>query len=250
MSRCPRASRQHSDSLICCSLPSEIRPDVVDVLQAHRDPDKVVGDPCVRTLGVAESTVGGGRRVHNGGLGVTQVRRQREHAGPVDTAPGLGLPALDPESQHAAEGALLGPGQLVTRVILKPRIEHALHCGLLFQPTGEFEGIGTVRLHAQPQGFQTLEKHPGIEGAHGRTRRTQKSQHLVHMFTGTHHCATHASPLPVQVLGGGMGDDIRPKGQRRLQRRCAETVVHHQQRADIPRQGRQSTKVCDFRQRV
>ena len=59
----------------------------------------------------------GGRGVDDSRLGIAQVGGQGQHAGGIDTAPGLLTAAFDTERQNPSKSALLSAGELVARML-------------------------------------------------------------------------------------------------------------------------------------
>src|SRR5690625_3626914 len=224
--------------------------DVGDVLQAYRDPYQVFGDARGSLLVVVEPAVGGGGRVHDRRLGIAEVGGQRQDARTVEYLPGLVTTALDTKRQYTAEMTLLLAGQIVAGVVRQAGIKHALHRRVVVQPAGQCQRVVAVRLHAQPQGFEPFQEHPGIERAHAGATAADKPQDIVHLLGATHHHTTQTTALAVEVLGRGMHHNVRAQVERALQRRRAETVIHHQQRVLGMSQLCQGLDVRHFAQRV
>ena len=118
---------------------------------------------------------------------------------------------------------------------VQPGIKHLFDLGLALKPLGEFPGRGAVRAHTQGQSLQPLEKHPGVERAHARPSAAQEGEHLVHKRSTPQYGAADTAPLAVEKLGRRVNDHIGAEGERPLQRRRAEAVVHHQQRPGAAR---------------
>ena len=130
-------------------------------------------------------------------------------------------------------------------------VMHPRHGGLPDQPFGQGLGGAGMGEHAQFQGLQALEKDPGIEGAHARPGGADDAKDLLPDALGiTNHGPAQAAPLAIQVLGGGMDDQVRPQGQGPLQGRGAEAVVHRQETAMVMGQVRQGADVGHFRQGI
>ena len=191
----------------------------------------------------------------NGGLHVAQVGGDGEQPGGVDKAPG-GL-AVAPavavfhfNGDHRAERFLLALGQGFLRVAVEAGIVHPGDARLLLQPLRQLQGVFRMRLHAQAQGFQTLEKHPGVERAHAGAGGTDEPVDLLEDLFGTDHGAAQAAALPVQIFGGAVNHQVRTQFQRFLQRRGAEAVINDQQRAVVMGQFGQRFDVAHFRERV
>ena len=58
-----------------------------------------------------------------------------------------------------------------------------------------------MRLHANAQGFQTLEENPGIERAERWPGRAQEAHYLGHQLGRTRHHAAHAAALTIDIFG-------------------------------------------------
>ena len=67
----------------------EIRFDVLNVLQTYRNANQVLSDTRGLALLITEPAMSGGRRMHDGGLGIPKIRGDRQHPGAIDNAPGL-----------------------------------------------------------------------------------------------------------------------------------------------------------------
>ena len=200
---------------------------------------------------IRQAVVSGGGGVGDGALAVAQISGDGEQFGVVDEPPGRVLPAVDDEADDAAEVLLLALRQFMLRVVGQPRIIDLGDARPAVQPIGNLRGAAAVGSHAQAQGFQPLEEHPGVERAHGRAAVLENVVHvLAQQFFPAQHCAADTTPLTVQVLGGRMNDYVGAEQQRLLQGRCAEAVIHHQQAAAAPGQVRQTLDVGDFRQRI
>ena len=122
---------------------------------------------------------------------------------------------------------------------------------MLFQPLSQLQGAAGMGLHAQFQGFQTLEKDPGIERTHGRAGGAQHPEHLfTNLFCIPHYRTADAAALTIQVFSGGMDYDIRPARQRTLQRRGTKAIVHHQQSVVVMGQIGQQSDIGHLGQRI
>jgi len=97
------------------------------------------------------------------GVHVAQAHGQRAqlHAVHHDAA-GL-APALDQEADHAAESALLPPGQLVLGVRAQAGVDDFGHLGVVAQEVGELQGAFAVAVHAHRQGLESAQQQPGVE---------------------------------------------------------------------------------------
>ena len=174
--------------------------------------------------------MGRGRRMGDGGLGVTQVGGDRNDFRRINEAPRRLFTALDLEAHHRTEGTLLPLGQLVLRVAGQPGVVDLVDAWLGLQPLCQCQRTGAVGLHAHTQGLQPLEEHPGIERAEGRPGGPQEAHHRLHLGLAPGNHTAEAAALAIDVLGRRVHDDVRTELQRLLQRRRAEAVVDHQQR--------------------
>ncbi len=119
-----------------------------------------------------------------------------------------------------------------------------------FQPGRQIQRVRGMRLHAQAQRFQSLQQHPGIECGQGRPGGTQEGVDTFHQRLAAQHRAAEYPALPVQILGGGMDNDVSAELQRPLQSRRAEAVVHRQPGANFMCNVGQRTDVADLGQRI
>ena len=138
-------------------------------------------------------------------------------------------PAAQFKGDNAAKPALLPFRQLMLRVRRQARIINPLDGRLCLQPLRQVQGCFAVRPHPQAQGFQSLEKHPGVERTHGGSGGAEKAVNIhPYPLLIADHGPADAAALPIQIFGGGMNDQIRAQLERLLQGRSAEAVVHHQ----------------------
>src|SRR5690606_28177831 len=116
----------------------EVLDQVVDVLDAWRDPDQAGRDPRGREARLVELRVGGAGGVRDAGLGVAQVREpRRELQGVEEGLAGLDT-ALELEVEHrpgAPREVLLRA--LVAGVVGQLGVDHARHALLLAEPLDE-----------------------------------------------------------------------------------------------------------------
>ena len=165
------------------------------------------------------------RRMHDSALGIAEVGGERHDPDGIDKIPGLLLPFTVNDNtppKAAAAGRRLMPGGRANprRTPAQPRFAVAAS-----QPA-------PVHCDCVPPcaaaGFQALQENPGVErlmvGPQVRRKVTTSS-----IWRAAPTDGRHAAPLAIQVLGGGVDDDIGAQRQRRLQGRCAKTVIHHQQ---------------------
>ena len=95
---------------------------------------EVVADAGVGPLLRRQTAVGRGRRMGDGGLGVTQVGGDRNDFRRIDKAPGRLLAPLDLKADHGTEGTLLTLGQFMLRMAGQACVIHVLDAWLLLQP--------------------------------------------------------------------------------------------------------------------
>ncbi len=220
-------------------------------LQPNRHAYQLVTDASSLALIRADTRMRGRSRVSDGGLDVTQVRSDREHLGRINDLPGAVFAARDFKRYYRAKTALLARGEVVARMTGKPRVMNFSYCRVIHQPVSHLGRMVAMSTHAQRQGFQALEKNPGIERAHRRPSGTQGiEQHLVQCFVVSHQSTTNAAALAIEVLGRRMDNDVRPQGERLLQYWSAVHVIDRKQGAGLMRQRRQRRQVADIAQRV
>ena len=132
----------------------------------------------------------------------------------------------------------------------QPRIEHPRHLRPGFQPLRHFERIGGLCLHAHGKRFQPLQYHPGVERRQRGSGGAQELEYLFHQRRAAADRTAQHAPLTVQVLGGGMDDEVGAELQGTLQGRCAKTVVDDQQGAPGMRDFGQRRDVEYFGERI
>src|SRR5918997_3707023 len=144
--------------------------DVVDGMQADREPDVIVRDPGGHLLVHGELRVSRRRRVDHQTLRIAHVREQAVKFESV-YEPLAGLQAaLDAEAEDRAEHALpvILAGEVVGRMVGETRVVYPVD--LLMAPQELRDGVGVLRvtLHPQRQRLETLQKEEAVEGAQGR----------------------------------------------------------------------------------
>src|SRR5262245_9148393 len=109
-------------------------------------------------------------------------------------------------------------------------IEHLAHAWLLFEPGRDIERTARMRVHTQAQCFETLEEYPRIERAHARPGTAHEAEYVApDELPVADHGATNAAAVTIEILGGGVNDELRAELERFLQRRGAEAVVDCEQ---------------------
>src|SRR3990172_2731183 len=97
---------------------------------------------------------------------------------------------------------------------------------LLTQPVSKLCGPVAMRLHADRQGLQALEKYPGMERAQTGPGGTQKPINLLaDKFLVANDCATNTTALPVDIFCRRQYDDIGTQAERLLQRGSTHGVI-------------------------
>src|SRR6185295_451414 len=144
--------------------PLEVRLEVGQRLEAHREAHQALGDPRGGARLRRDAPVRSGGRMGDGGLDVPEVRGDRDEARRIDDPPGGFAPALHLEGHDRAPRALLAPRQRMLRVGFEPRVVHALDCPMALEPARELERRPGLRAHAKLEGLQPFQDHPGVEG--------------------------------------------------------------------------------------
>ena len=90
--------------------------DILDILQAHRNPHQTIANPGSSTCFWRHPAVRRSCRMRNRALGVAKISRDRDHSRTVDQFPGGFLSVLEVERDDAATGFLLPHGQGVLRM--------------------------------------------------------------------------------------------------------------------------------------
>src|SRR5665647_2949569 len=178
------------------------------MLKSHGDAYQSIADSRRNTRFLRDTAMRGTRRMGDGALGIAQISRNRNHPGGINQAPGGFLTTFNVKRYNRSTALLLFHRQRVLRVRLQPRIIDARYTRLLLQPLRQFQSIARMCLHAYMQGLQPLEEYPGIESTHGRPRSAQEAINRFQQVFLTQYRAAQATPLPVNIFGGGVNDDI------------------------------------------
>src|SRR5665648_945853 len=143
--------------------PLQVAPQVLDVLDAHREPQQVLGDrrglrcePAPSFQHALHPAKAGGRHPEADGVD-HRVRR--------------GPPALRPQADDRAEAAEQARCPLVTGVGRQPWVAHLGHRGVLGQPGGEHAGVSLGPFDAERQGAQPAQGQPDLPGPGDRSVR-------------------------------------------------------------------------------
>jgi hypothetical protein len=219
-------------------------------LQPNRDAYQPIGDARSRTRFRRNARMGGAGRMGDGGFGIAQIRGDGQQLGAIDQSPRRLLATLDFERHDAAAGLLLAHRQRVLRMRRQAGIKHARDIRLLLQPARQFQRVRTVRVHTQLERFQSFQKHPGIERAHGRPCGAQELVHAFQIFLAAQYRAAQYATLTVDVLGRGVDHEIRTQLQGALQDGRAETIIDREQCAASLGNGGNGGDVGNLRERI
>ena len=119
-------------------------------------------------------------------------------------------------------------------VILAVGVTHSRHRRVRGNRICEARSGSALRLDAQLHGLETFEHDPGIERRTGGADMTQPGVvHFGHVLRVRQDGTGEDAALPVHVLGGGIGDDIRAKLEWSLEHGGGEHVVDHEQGAGL-----------------
>ena len=155
------------------------------MLDPDRQPDHVVGDTGELALLGAELHVRGRSRVHEQGLGVTDVGDVAGQPGAVDQGLTGFKTALDPEHDHRSRAlGQLTLGDFVVAVVGHVRVPDPGDGFVVGEEVEHGAGVGNVPLHAQRQRLHALDQ----------VKRALRGQHGAEV---------------AQALGAGAGDEGR-----------------------------------------
>ena len=106
-------------------------------------------------------------------------------------------------------------------------------------------------MHAQAQGLEPLEKHPGIERAHARSGTAHEAKHFApDELAIADHRAADAATLTIEILGCGVNHEVRAELERLLQRGGAKAVVDCEQTSGLTRNRGDGADVSDSREGI
>ena len=137
-------------SLDCVQRLIEIGDDVIDVLGADGQTDRVAADAYIGKLRIGELAVGRGGRVDHKALDIGDIGQQREDLQMIDERKGLLLAALDVEGKdgRAAVGEVLLI-QGVVGVVGQAGVVDLLHLGVVGQELNDLFGVLIVAVQTQ-----------------------------------------------------------------------------------------------------
>ena len=151
----------------------EVDEDVVDVLDADGEADEFGADAACDLLFGSELGVSGGGGMDGEGFGVAEVGDVGKKLKGVDEfGAGFGS-AFDSEDDDAAAfttEVFLVLGEL--GVVGEAGEADPFDRGVVFEVFGDGEGVFAVAVHAEREGFDSLEELPGIVGGYAGTEIT------------------------------------------------------------------------------
>ena len=189
----PISSKSLYKLLDCVQRLIEISDDVIDMLGADRQADRVAADAYIGKLRIGELAVGRGGRVDYKALDIGDIGQQRKDLQMIDELEGLLLATLDVEGEdrRAAVGEVLLI-QGVVGVIRQRGMVDLLDLGMVGQERDDLLGVLDVALDAQAQSLGALQQQECVERRNGAPVRCSPS-------------STHISPLPDCAPAHGRG---------------------------------------------
>lgn len=110
--------------------------------------------------------MGGGSRLDDEGLGITDVGKVRSELAAVDKGVASLETALDAESEDGTEATLeVLLRELVAGVVRKTSVADPGDLGPRLEPLRELEGVLAVASRTERQGLDTLDEEPRAERA-------------------------------------------------------------------------------------
>ena len=153
----------------------DISNDVVDVFNTNRHADHRCRHASSRELIGLQLLVGGGCRVNDQGLGVSDIGQMGQQLDIVDNADALFKSTDNLKSQNSTEGSLpeVLLGRFVVRVVLQTRVNDVGDALILLQPLCKLQGVAAVALHAQGERFEALQCEECTKGRQAGAEVTQ-----------------------------------------------------------------------------
>jgi hypothetical protein len=117
--------------------------DIVDMLEAYRHADQVLGHPRCALLLICELLVGGGCRMDHQRLGITDIGQVAGQHGAVNELASGFVSALDAEIHHGAEfpGVEVFLSEIVVFMPGQAGKVHPFHVLVAFQPLGQRQRV-------------------------------------------------------------------------------------------------------------
>ena len=132
----------------------EIRDQVFDVLDAHRQPHQAVADSQARADLRRQRRVRHDRRMLGEAFDAAQALRANKDAATFEQAARVVESAFQDQRHHAAEAVHLPARERMLRMIGQTRVMHVRDFGMRDQPTRDRERILAVPRHTQVQRFE------------------------------------------------------------------------------------------------
>ena len=168
---------------------------------------------------------------------------------PFQHAPRTLQPAPHDHGDDAAEAAGHLPlGEGVLGMALQARIDHPLDGLVAFQEAGDLQAAFAMLALADGQGLHAAQGQEAVEGAgDGADRVLQEGQALDQVLILAHrHAAADDVGMAVQILGGGVHDDIDAELQRPLAVGAGEGVVGRGEHGALLAQRRDGFEVAEL----
>ena len=203
----------------------EIVPQILDVLDADRDADEVVGDADPLPLFRGNRRMRHRRWMADQRFDAAKALRERHQLHGVQQRPRL-LERAETERDDAAEAAHLPPGELVVRMIGKPGIVHLRDLRMGGEELRQRQAVLVVPLHADRQRLGAAQHQPRVHRSEdGALGVLHESQPLDVIVAHGHHDAADAVAVTVEKLGGAVDDEVGAELDRTLDVGAGERVV-------------------------
>ncbi len=186
----------------------KIRDQVVDMLDAHRQPQEGVGHAdALAFLGRHLGMGGDGRRT-DGGLHPAQADGRAHDFEVLKKGVGADLLAIQLEGQHGTEaGHLLACGGVAGRTA-QPGIKHPPHHGVGGQELRQKAGIGGLLLDPQRQGFKAAFQQVAVAGIQAAPQVAGQVKDLLRMGVRRYRNTAAQVAVAAHVFGAAVNDDI------------------------------------------
>src|SRR5437763_7684579 len=143
----------------------QIATQVIDVLDADREPDQRVVDAERRAQRRRNGAVRHQCGMLDQALDAAEALGERKEAAMLEEAPGAGEIGLQSDRHHAAESAHLTLGERMLRMRSQAWVIDLRHFGLRFEPLRELERIGAMLLHPERERLQATQREEAVERA-------------------------------------------------------------------------------------